>query len=276
MRDQAAGGLRVNITAQMPKLWLTTSLHFKLWVRARMWWPHYILKMPSVWHLVKDFEVTWLYTKARDNTLLGDRHLLNLLYIKTWQAKQNVWPLFYGAQTINDSKVFDICCFVASLWLKLKKKVNKSCHRCVSDKCTNLLCSGCISDGLQQECDLVLTRDGVIGLLKRKLMDSGEDETCQLVHAYRITILALWKMNIPVRVSCSLNASNGILHMPVIPHMLWHILNWNRCWGWFIIFIHLYGWSTSMDVAIEKPVLWTGGLLLVCQISLKACNLLIL
>lgn len=34
--------------------------------------------------------------------------------------------------------------------------------------CTNLLCSRCISDSLQQECDLVLAGDCVIGLLQKK------------------------------------------------------------------------------------------------------------
>lgn len=61
------------------------------------------------------------------------------------------------------------------------KELNLSCHRYVSVKCTNLLCSRCISDGLQQECDLVLARDRVIGLLQRKLIDSGKNETCHLV-----------------------------------------------------------------------------------------------
>lgn len=61
-------------------------------------------------------------------------------------------------------------------------------------QCTYLLCSRCISDGLQQECDLAWTRDCVIGLLQRKLTDSGKDET---LHAYRYSCSPMKNLSLP-------------------------------------------------------------------------------
>lgn len=58
-------------------------------------------------------------------------------------------------------------------------------------RCAYLLCSRCISDGLQQECDLVLTRDGVVGLLQK----TKNDATFTLIFHIYASALTLSKVH---------------------------------------------------------------------------------
>lgn len=144
---------------------------------------------------------------------------------------------------------------MASLGLRLKE-LNMSCHWYVSVVCTNLLCSRCISDGLQQECDLGLARDCVIRLLQRKWMDSGMDETRHLVNTYRCKHHRCSfspVKNKSLRWECHVHYGT-VTKTWHITHAcnstLWHISSWNRCWSWFINVLN--GWSTNMGVTIKR------------------------
>lgn len=103
-------------------------------------------------------------------------------------------------------------------------------------QCTYLLCSRCISDGLQQECDLTWTRDCVIGLLQRKLTDSGKDET---LHAYRYSFSPMKNVSLPEIVAVKVMAFCTCLYF----HICYSTFQTEQTLRLVHNFIHLSGWK---------------------------------